>query len=116
MVDTMGGRMHVRWDDSAQATPHGQIAFFAELFVTATAVGTLGQHATSCFCKQRRFGGARYLDPDSGRIKEVRLDRYPWVYGIACELVTGDAPQDRIPPYNLLHHNPTGPYFGLPVK
>lgn len=43
--------------------------------------------------------------------REVRLDQYPWMYGIACELVTGDAPQDRIPPYNLLHYNPTGPYF-----
>jgi hypothetical protein len=29
-VDTMGGRMHVRWDETAQATPHGQIVFFAE--------------------------------------------------------------------------------------
>ena len=44
--------------------------------------------------------------------REVRLDDYPWRYGIACELVTGDAPQDRIPPYNLLHYNSTGPYFG----
>jgi hypothetical protein len=43
---------------------------------------------------------------------EVRLDQYPWLYGIACELVTGDTPQDLIPPYNLLHYNPTGPYFG----
>jgi hypothetical protein len=43
--------------------------------------------------------------------REIRLDQYPWMYGIACELVTGDAPQDRIPPYNLLHYNPTGPYF-----
>ena len=43
--------------------------------------------------------------------REVRLDQYPWLYGIACELVTGDAPQDRIPPYNLLHYNSTGPYF-----
>lgn len=43
--------------------------------------------------------------------REVRLDEYPWTYGIACELVTGDAPQDRIPPYNLLHYNSTGPYF-----
>ena len=45
------------------------------------------------------------------RTAEIRLDRYPWMYGIACELVTGDAPQDLIPPYNLLHYNPTGPYF-----
>jgi len=43
--------------------------------------------------------------------REIRLDQYPWMYGIACELVTGDAPQDRIPPYNLLHYNPTGPFF-----
>ena len=44
--------------------------------------------------------------------REIRLDQYPWTYGIACELVSGDAPQDRIPPYNLLHYNSTGPYFG----
>jgi hypothetical protein len=43
--------------------------------------------------------------------REVRLDRYPWTYGIVWELVTGDTPQDRIPPYNLLHYNSTGAYF-----
>jgi hypothetical protein len=35
VVDTMGGRMHVRWDETAQATPHGQIVFFAEFLATA---------------------------------------------------------------------------------
>ena len=45
--------------------------------------------------------------------REVRLSDYPWMYGIACELVTGDAPQDRIPPYNLLHYNSTPPYFDV---
>ena len=25
VVATMGGRVHVRWDETAQATPHGQI-------------------------------------------------------------------------------------------
>jgi hypothetical protein len=45
------------------------------------------------------------------RTDEIRLDQSPWMYGIACELVTGDAPQDLIPPYNMLHYNPTGPYF-----
>jgi hypothetical protein len=44
--------------------------------------------------------------------REIRLDEYPWMYGIAWEVVTGDSPQDRIPPYNLLHYNSTGPYFG----
>lgn len=43
--------------------------------------------------------------------REVRIGDYPWLYGIACELVTGDAPQDRIPPYNMLHYNSIGPYF-----
>ena len=37
---------------------------------------------------------------------------YPWTYGIACESVTGDSPIDRIPPYNLLHYNSVGKYFG----
>src|SRR5262249_258226 len=37
VVDTLGGRMHVRWDDAAQATPNGQLVFFAE-FLSATGV------------------------------------------------------------------------------
>jgi hypothetical protein len=45
------------------------------------------------------------------RSNEIRLDQYPWMYGIAVELVQGDRPQDLIPPYNMLHYNPTGPYF-----
>jgi len=35
VVDTMGGRVHVRWDETAQATPYGQIVFFAEFLATA---------------------------------------------------------------------------------
>lgn len=37
VVDTLGGRMHVRWDQEAAATPHGQLVFFAE-FLAATGV------------------------------------------------------------------------------
>jgi hypothetical protein len=37
VVDTLGGRMHVRWDTGAAATPHGQLVFFAE-FLAATGV------------------------------------------------------------------------------
>jgi Transposase DDE domain group 1 len=37
IVDTLGGRMHVRWDEGAAATPHGQLVFFAE-FLAATGV------------------------------------------------------------------------------
>ncbi len=35
VVDTLGGRMHVRWDEGAQATPNGQLVFFAEFLQTA---------------------------------------------------------------------------------
>jgi hypothetical protein len=37
VVDTLGGRMRVRWDEGAAATPHGQLVFFAE-FLAATGV------------------------------------------------------------------------------
>ena len=37
VVDTLGGRMHVRWDQGAAATPHGQLVFFVE-FLGATSV------------------------------------------------------------------------------
>jgi hypothetical protein len=43
--------------------------------------------------------------------REIRLESYPWHYGIACELVRGDTPAERIPPYNLLHYGSAGPYF-----
>ena len=47
--------------------------------------------------------------------REMSIEGYPWLYGIACELVTGDSPIDRIPPYNLLHYNGSGtPYFTNP--
>jgi hypothetical protein len=34
VVDTLGVRMHVRWDDGAAATPHGKLVFFAEFLAT----------------------------------------------------------------------------------
>jgi hypothetical protein len=37
VVDTLGGRMHVRCDQGAAATPHGQLVFFAE-FLACTGV------------------------------------------------------------------------------
>ena len=43
--------------------------------------------------------------------REVGNKDYPWLYGIACEMVDGDTPMERIPPYNLLHYNSVGKYF-----
>jgi hypothetical protein len=34
-VETPGGRMQIRWDYEASATPNAQLAFFAEFLATA---------------------------------------------------------------------------------
>src|ERR1035441_4709392 len=34
-VETPGGRIHIRWDNQASATPNAQLAFFAEFLATA---------------------------------------------------------------------------------
>ena len=34
-IDTLGGRMHVGWDEGAQATPNGQLVFFTEFLAFA---------------------------------------------------------------------------------
>ena len=43
--------------------------------------------------------------------REIRLPNSPWHYGIACELVSGKSPYDRIPPYNMLHYGSGMKYF-----
>jgi Transposase DDE domain group 1 len=50
VVDTLGGRMHVRWDEQASATPHGQFVFFAE-FLAAT--GVFERWVSSCSLEYR---------------------------------------------------------------
>jgi hypothetical protein len=44
-VDTLGGRMMVRWDEGAQATPNGQLVFFAEFLATT---GVFDHWAQEC--------------------------------------------------------------------
>jgi hypothetical protein len=43
--------------------------------------------------------------------REVRLDAYPWMYAIACELVDTRRPIDLVPPYNMLHYGSGLKYF-----
>ena len=45
VVDTLGGRMHVRWDEHAAATPNGQLVFFAEFLATT---GVVDRWVSSC--------------------------------------------------------------------
>lgn len=58
--DTMGGRVHVRWDETAQATPHGQIVFFAEFLATA---GVFDRWVQAC--------PLRYSSPNASRPCDV---------------------------------------------
>ncbi len=60
VADTMGGRMHVRWDESAQATPHGQIVFFAEFLATA---GVFDRWVQAC--------PLHYSSPNASRTRDV---------------------------------------------
>ena len=60
VVDTMGGRMHMRWDESAQAAPHGQIVFFAEFLATA---GVFDRWVQAC--------PLHYSSPNASRARDV---------------------------------------------
>lgn len=60
VADTMGGRMHVRWDETAQATPHGQIVFFAEFLATA---GVFDRWVQAC--------PLRYSSPNASSARDV---------------------------------------------
>ncbi|PTT74953.1 transposase [Pelomonas sp. HMWF004] len=60
VVDTMGGRVHVRWDETAQATPHGQIVFFAEFLATA---GVFDRWVQDC--------PLHYSSPNASRPRDV---------------------------------------------
>ena len=60
VVDTMGGRMHVRWDETAQATPHGQLVFFAEFLATA---GVFDRWIDAC--------PLHYSSPNASRARDV---------------------------------------------
>jgi hypothetical protein len=43
--------------------------------------------------------------------REIKLDAYPWMYGIAVELVETRRPIDLVPPYNMLHYGSGLKYF-----
>ncbi|MDE2394121.1 MAG: IS1380 family transposase [Burkholderiales bacterium] len=60
VADTMGGRVHVRWDETAQATPHGQIVFFAEFLATA---GVFDRWVQTC--------PLHYSSPNASRVRDV---------------------------------------------
>ncbi|MCY7319355.1 MAG: transposase [Ramlibacter sp.] len=60
VVDTMGGRVHVRWDEKAQVTPHGQMVFFAEFLAVA---GVFDRWVQQC--------PLRYTSPNASSARDV---------------------------------------------
>jgi len=90
VAQTMGGRMHVRWDESAQATPHGQIVFFAEFLATA---GVFDRWVDAC--------PLRYSSPNASSARDVLgtlmlgilagSKRYAHIAGIRGDAVAAQA-------------------------
>lgn len=59
-VQTLGGRIHVQWDDAGSATPHGQLVFFAEFLATA---GLFERWVQGC--------PLRYVSPNAPAARDV---------------------------------------------
>ena len=90
VAQTMGGRMHVRWDETAQATPHGQVVFFSEFLATA---GVFDQWVDAC--------PLHYSSPNASRARDVLgtlmlgilagSKRYAHIAGIRGDAVAAQA-------------------------
>ena len=90
VAQTMGGRMHVRWDETAQATPHGQVVFFAEFLATA---GVFDRWVDDC--------PLRYSSPNASSARDVLgtlmlgilagSKRYAHIAGIRGDAVAAQA-------------------------
>lgn len=86
----MGGRVHVRWDETAQATPHGQIVFFAEFLATA---GVFDRWVQTC--------PLHYSSPNASRPRDVLgtlmlgiladSKRYAHIAGVRSDAVAAKA-------------------------
>ena len=59
VVDTLGGRMHLRWDRRA-ATAHGQLVFFAEYLATT---GVFERWVSECTLSHPHFRRRRAPAP-----------------------------------------------------
>jgi hypothetical protein len=60
VAQTMGGRMHVQWDETVQVTPHGQVVFFADFL---GAGGVFDRWVQAC--------PLRYTSPNASRVRDV---------------------------------------------
>ena len=76
VVDTLGGRMHVRWDESAPATAHGQLVFFAE-FLAAT--GVFERWVSSCPLEYRSGNAPDKRDVLGSRVRQFKAPNRPAV-------------------------------------
>jgi len=90
VAQTLGGRMHVRWDETTAATPHGQIVFFAEFLAAA---GVFGRWVDDC--------PLRYDSPNASSARDVLgtlmlgilagAKRYAHIAGVRGDAVAAQA-------------------------
>jgi hypothetical protein len=90
VAQTLGGRMHVRWDEASSATPHGQIVFFAEFLATA---GVFERWVEGC--------PLRYVSPNASSVRDVLstlmlgilagAKRYAHIAGVRGDAVAAQA-------------------------
>ena len=78
VVDTLGGRMHVRWDEGAVATPHGQLVFFAEFLATT---GVFDRWVSECPLAYRSGNAPDKRDVLGTLIKAMRRKRRKSSFG-----------------------------------
>ena len=77
VVDTLGGRMHVHWDEGAQATPNGQLVFFAEFLATA---GVFDAWVLAC--------PLSYTSPNAPAKRDVLGMATPWSLAITARTLS----------------------------
>ncbi len=65
VVDTVSGRMHVRWDEGGAATRHGQLVFSAEFLVITGVVERWGIGATPTCARSLALSGVLDIDTTS---------------------------------------------------
>jgi hypothetical protein len=92
VADTMGGQVHLHWDETAQATPHGQIVFFAEFLAMA---GVFDRWVQGCPLAKS--------SPNASRPREVLgmlmlgilagSKRYAHIAGVRGDAAAAEAPR-----------------------
>ena len=83
-LETAGGRLQVRWDRQAQATPFGQMAFFIEFLISS---GIFARWVEDCPLRYRSGNGSSVRDIVGTWLLSILAGhwRYAHVSAIRCD-------------------------------